>query len=542
MERRDAPPPAAAEGPGRRRVLRHALLASLALVGVVAAGTLLLAAFRATAGEVVLAHTEGVNFVSAERLAEGGFSALYPAHPESSRPYLISPYGPLLYVEWVAARKLLGRPDSLAPGRLVALSALVACLGLLWALLRRTVTDRRTALLFTLVPLASPFVIESAAIGIADVAGLAWVGLGLLLAGRAAESRGHVWPAAVAFALALLTKQSLVAGLLAAALYLLLEGQARRAGALVSATLGLALAPAAAFEALTGGGLSAATVGGLTQPLARAQLGFLLPYLFRSWLFWPLLALSLTGLAGFRSASRGQRLALLYSASALAIALATLGKVGSSTNYFIEPVLALCWSAAVGFERLAALAPRAGAAALVLVTAAALPAAPDLLRRARSLTDYRELIAGAEHELGDRDLDGWVLSGVDLFPIVERRGGVVYLNDSYLYGLFWEAGRWPIGGFRSDVACGRLVSVLPPVVPARPAGARWGMYWEDWSFWNSPAVVPPILAGYEPAPGPAERIVPVLKPRPEARCPAAQPGPAAAPSPQPMSPASRNEK
>ncbi len=532
-----AEPQASPTGPvPRAGKPRAVLLAGLALVGVLAAGTLFLGALRVAAGEVVLAHTEGVNFASVERLADGGLRALYPAHPELSRPYLISPYTPLFYLEWAALRGLLRLPDSLTPGRLVALLALVACAVLLRALIRRSVGLDAVALLFSLAALASPFVIESAAIGITDVAGLAWSLLGLYLVGIGATAGRTIRPAIVPFALALLTKQSLAAGLLAATASLLLRGRRREAAELCGGALALALAAGAALDLVTAGGLGAATVGGLAQPVRWTQFAFLTPYLLKSWLVWPLAALSLAGLSTARSVSGWPRLAFLYGASAVGLALATIGKVGSSTNYFIEPMLALSWTAAVGFERLARIAPRLATTALVLLTAAALTAGPSLRERMRALADYRTLIAQADRELSAHDLGGWVLSGSDLFPIVERRGGVPYLNDSYLYGLFWESRRWPADGFLSDIACGRVRLVLPPVVPPRPAGARWGMYWENWSFWNSPVVVRPILGAYEAVPGPRERIVPILRPRSTAACPGGGEGD------QPMSPASRKEK
>lgn len=495
------------------------LVVCLTVLGAVAAGTLLLAVLRLAAGEVVLAHTEGVNFASVERLADGGLRALYPAHPELARPYLISPYTPLFYLEWAALRELLRLPDSLTPGRLAAFLALLAATSLLWALVRRTAERSSTSLPFVLAGLASPFVIESAAVGITDMSGLAWSLLGLYLVGHAFTAGQPIRLAILPFALALLTKQSLVAALVAATAFLILERRRGDAALLFGGTVGLALATALALDAFTSGGLMAATVGGLAQPVVWMQFAYLSPYLLKTWLLWPLLALTTAGPALDRPLSGWPRLAMLYAASALIFGLGTVGKVGSSTNYFIEPMLALCWSAAVGFERLKRAASRLAAVGLVLLTLAALPAGPSLLQRARSLRDYRTLIGAAERELSARDLRGWVLSGTDLFPIVERRGGVPYLNDSFLYGLFWESGRWPHDGFVSDIACGRVSLILPPVVPPRPPYASWGMYWEDWSFWNSPLVVRPILAVYQPAPGAAEPIVPVLVPRATASCP-----------------------
>jgi hypothetical protein len=512
---------------------RGVLLVCALALGAVAAGTLTLSVLRVSAGEVVLAHTEGVNFVSVERLADGGVRALYPAHPERVRPYVISPYPPLFYLEWAAARAALALPDSLAAGRLVSLLALVAIVCLLGSLIRRSVGRNTVAVVFALAALASPFVIESAAIGITDVAAVACSLLGLLLAGG---GRRTVRLAIVPFALALLTKQSVAAGLLAATAFLLTEGRRREAAELFGGTLAVVLATAAALDVVTSGGFGAATVGGLSQPVRWAQLAFLTPYLLKAWLVWPLAALSAAGLATTPRPAGWARLAFLYAAATFVLALATVGKVGSSTNYFLEPVLALSWTAAVGFERLRRVSPRLATGALALLAAAALTAGPGLRERVESLADYRDLIQAADQELAGQDLRGWILSGSDLFPLVERRGGVPYLSDSYLYGLFWESGRWPTDGFRSDIACGRVRLVLPPVVPARPPGARWGMYWENWSFWNSPAVVPAIAAAYGPAPGSADRIVPVLVPRSTAACP---PEPDA---PQPMSPASRNEK
>jgi hypothetical protein len=331
--------------------------------------------------------------------------------------------------------------------------------------------------------------------------------------------RAPVRLAALAFALALLTKQSMAAGLVAATAFLLTEGRRRDALGLFAGTLAVVLVAAVALDAVTSGGFAAAAVGGLSQPVRWAQLAFLTPYLLKAWIVWPLAALSLAAFLAGPSLGGRNRLAFLYAATALLVAFATVGKVGSSTNYFLEPVLALSWTAAIGFERLSRTAPRLATVGLILVTAAALSAGPTLRDRARALTDYRDLIAAAERELQDQDLGGWILSGSDLFPLIERRGGLPYLNDNYLYGLFWESGRWPTDDYLADIRCGRVRLILPPTVPARRPGTRWGMYWEDWSFWNSPAVVPAIAAAYEAVPAPHDRIVPVLRPRSKATCP-----------------------
>jgi hypothetical protein len=519
--------------PPAGRSARVVLLACTLAAGAIAAGTLALSVLRVAAGEVVLAHTEGVNFVSVERLADGGLGALYPPHPERARPYVISPYPPLFYLEWAGVRTALALPDSLAGGRVVSLLALLATTLLLASLIRRTVERRPVALVFSLAALASPFVIESAAIGITDVAALAWSLLGL----RFVAGHRSVGLAVVPFALALLTKQSTAAGLVAATAFLLTEGRRRDAFTLFAGSLGLALTAAVGLNALTSGGFAAATVGGLSQPVRWAQLAFLTPYLLRAWIVWPLAALSLAALGGGAGLVGRKRLAFLYAAAAFLLAFATVGKVGSSTNYFLEPVLALSWTAAIGFDRLSRTAPRLATGGLILVAAAALSSGPGLRERSRALAEYRGLIAAAGRELEGLDLRGWILSGSDLFPLIERRGGLPYLNDNYLYGLFWESGRWPTDEFLADIRCGRVRLVLPPAVPARQSGARWGMYWEDWSFWNSPAVVPAIVAAYEAVPGPPDRIVPVFEPRPTSTCP-----PAAGRRSQPMRPASRNEK
>lgn len=532
--------------------LRRVFLGALA---VLAAATLTLAALRTSASSAVLAYTEGVVFVSAERLAEGGIAALYPPHPELTRPYLLTPYFPLFYLEWAGVRSLLGLPDSMVPGRLVALCALLACTVLLWRLAARTLregTDARwIAAASALVWLASPAVVEWGGLATTDLAALAASFFGVYLVGHRWAADAPTWPAMIAFAAALLTKQSCAAGLAAASLFLLLERRRLPAAVLFGGSTALVLAAGTLLERHTAGGFTAATIGALRQPLLWEQFGHTLESGLFAPLIWLLLALSLPALAAAWRGSGWVRLAALYAATTIGLALATLGKAGSDTNYFIEPTLALCWTAALGVERLTRLAhPLRGAAAAGLLALGAGANVDDLAHEAKTLARERLLVERAGRQLRAEHLKGWVLSPTTLYPLVERLGARVYVNDSYLYALFWEAGEWPRGGFLSDLSCGRVRAILGgSFAMDRPREASWGLGWKGWSFWNSPLWVPLIHARYELTAGREEDAVFVYHPRSSTRCPRmGAPSPTGSGGPsrpmpgQPISPASRKEK
>lgn len=507
--------------PRETRAARTVRRAGLAVTAAVAAAALGLGVLRIAAGDTILEYVEGIVFASVERFAEGGFTALYPPIPEA-RPFLLSPYTPGFYLEWAAVRAALGLTDSVLPGRLVALLALLGCAGILAAALRRTVSDRSTALLFALAWLASRYVVDHAGFAISDLAAIVWSVAGVYVVGRRWSAGRAVWPAVFAFAAALLTKQSAVAGLVAATAFLIFSRRSRQAAVLLGGTLAIVTAVGLLADAATAGGFARAVLGSQRQPIVRSLfLTFVHDFVATplTWVVVPLAAVAAT--AALRRPG-WNRLAVLYAGCALAVAFAISGKIGAANYYYLEAMLALCWAAGAGFDRLARLGPRRWpAVGTTAVALAALATLPVLMRGVEQAKRFSARARAAERALRGEDLRGWVLGEYYYFPAVERAGGGIYVNDVYVYGIFWESGHWPVKDVASDLACGRVATVLtsyplgridPPLVT--PQTVRW---WR-WGPWRSPALAPLILESYELQPGPEQRPVYLYRPRSRNSC------------------------
>jgi hypothetical protein len=138
---------------------------------------------------------------------------------------------------------------------------------------------------------------------------------------------------------------------------------------------------------------------------------------------------------------------VLYFAAAAAVLVATLGKVGSGTNYVFETVLAaLLWLVFSARRLLDAAAPRRVWVAIALLCAAA---AADLAwtpRRAISFTDpvarrstatALARMASEIRALGNPEPKILNLANARLsYPLP----GEIAVNDPYLYSLLWQVG------------------------------------------------------------------------------------------------------
>lgn len=362
-------------------------LALLARWGALAALALVLAAqlvfFVTHAAQILgypypLDYGEGPLLAQVSALRAGTpFGQLY-ANPDQP-PYAVVNYPPVYHLASALLASAVG--DTLLAGRLVALAATLAALAALWLLSdeRRQTKDEGSAqgrfrpsplvfrLLIVLSFLAIPIVREWAVAMRVDLLGVALGLWGLALLRRGYAER-RLLGAALALALSLLVKPSLVAAPAAALLWLLFRDwrRALRLGALLAVLGGLAVG---LLQLGSGGWFWLHVVAANANPWQRAlAYGFWHDQLV---ILWPLGAAGVLGTLSAlyklltltmknqepRTENRapnqevlGSQFSVLlpvYYALFGALVAFGVGKVGAYTNYFLEFYAGLVWLAAL---------------------------------------------------------------------------------------------------------------------------------------------------------------------------------------------------
>jgi hypothetical protein len=272
-------------------------------------------------------YAESVVYDQAARLLHG--QALY--QPLNQPPFTVNPYTPLYAVLVAGLRAVLG--DGFIWGRALSLVCGLTAAGCVARLTWRTAGSTAAALLAAVMYLALGFVPGLPWFGLyrVDTLGVA-LSFATIVVLAEGTSGKHVVLAGLLAGLAILTKQTFVAALLAGCVWLLWIDR-RKAILLIGAALLLIGFTAAVLE-LTTGAFLANTVGANINPF-RADLFLQLGGTFLSTQLLPLL-LAIYYLLRMRpwSGSAGRLLVCYWAASALT--LSGLGKVGAATNYWIE--------------------------------------------------------------------------------------------------------------------------------------------------------------------------------------------------------------
>jgi hypothetical protein len=294
-------------------------IAGLTIV-YLAAGAL--STFEHVRAPVEFVYGEAIVLDEARRV--GTDRALYP--PPTALPLTVTAYTPLYYLVVGWLQRLTG-DAGFAPGRLLSVGAALASAALLaWSV--RRVAGRWWGGWLA----AGLFLTQNLTV-------LAWapahrvdlLALGFTLLGMALATAGRTTSAAAPLALAVLTKQTYLAASLSVGLAL----WPRRAelvafGVVFLAAVAVALATG---QWLSGGWLLWHTVVANANPLDfqyfAAQLGAFLQ-------FNALPLLAATALFGLPALGRHERLWRVYLLVSGLGALATIGKLGASSNYWLE--------------------------------------------------------------------------------------------------------------------------------------------------------------------------------------------------------------
>lgn len=252
-------------------------------------------------------------------------------------PYICLPYPPLMPL----VVSLLGdSPESmLLMGRAIAIVACLSCSVLLYLVCRKLDVDKRLSLVVALFPFFLTVVRTWSVLYRVDIVGVAFCLLGVYLFLRW-EDKSWKWLwAAVPIVAGLWTKQSLFIAGLSILIYLVWKGRYRDAVIWMGVCTVLASIPAVIGVAIHGSEF----VGTFTW-MIWAPVGIFCSVLVVRNIFLISIGLLILVELGFMKTWRrkGWGLLAIWLVISLVLSSVLCGKVGASTNYFIEPLIVAC--------------------------------------------------------------------------------------------------------------------------------------------------------------------------------------------------------
>jgi glycosyl transferase family 87 len=469
-------------------VWRTACGVLLACLPALSACATLFAAALAAVKPMSADYGESIVYSHALRVVHG--QPLY--QPIDTYPFTVANYTPVFYWVGAALYSLLG--PGFGPGRVLSMIAALAT-----ALMVGIIASRRVG---------GPWVAAFAAalfLALAFPGGVPWLGLyrvdllGVALSiGSVAvlSYRRSMRAAAVAgvlAGLALLTKQTLVAALLAGTLWIWLDRRHAHAGAFVAAALLTLGIPCVVLEVSTRAFLQNTVLSNLNPFDLSVEGSLLREFVVAQWL--PLvLAVVYLGLRRPWQTS-AERLVPLYWVAA-SVSVFALGKVGANHNYWIEFAAATAILAARGAASVLRTATpglaAVGAAGLILVVGADFGGPEGILGVARldrsGIESLRTPTPNDEFErlVGRvRDAPGDVLAEpMDVLVLAGRPVEFEPLTFSFLLA----SGYWQAAPIVNRICSGQIRMVVLGYPLDEAADIRFGQY---------PVWAPPILSALQ---------------------------------------------
>jgi hypothetical protein len=372
-------------------------------------------------------YGEGLLLDGAVRIRQS--QALYP-NPFAF-PVVLHVYGPVAYA--AGALVLPGGRASFPPGRFLILTCSVALSLLLGTILRRLTGSWWIALSFGCLLLTLPAFRFWLYLLRADVIGVVFstIGVALYLFGEKSWYRSVPF-----FALAMFCKYTLIAAPVAVFLHLTLNRKARQG---LGFAMGLGLVSTLAFVFLqihTDGWFAFHMFS--THPDRYS----LMQFFALATLVW-VSAPVVTALAVWCVAHdfRGKRLGFpsLYFAASSITAL-TAGKLGSTTNHFVELMVACCLCAGLGYSLLLSRYAARSVPLTVLLSASILIGV--IIQNRSSLQPSRELAECDQAYLYVRKSPSSRILSESLGPLL-LAGKPILVSDPFVFGQSVQHGVWP---------------------------------------------------------------------------------------------------
>ncbi len=374
-------------------------------------------------------------------------------------PYTVCAYMPLFYL--IQALLIKAGIAALTAGRLLSFSALMGISYFAWRLLMVYTNDRYYAWLATLLCASTSILLSWGTDGQVDTVAVFFSVAAFYLYSRYAIcGDGTLIPAAVFVLAAFFTKQTMLACPAAIFVSLLVARRTRVASQFAAGTASIAVGAMLLLNAGMAGRFFANVVFANMNPFAADKLGPHVRYLLIG-----AGQLIIVLLVGFRRTMRSPaRPALIYLAFAMSILAISAPKIGSDSNYQIEPTLAiiLCSCLALHSMNFFPLLFR-GSKAWVTLLQAPLAihlllnhriTAPFLLSRYAKERQFREQVAGLRPYLSR---GGRVLSA-EMNALVQFRRGIEV--EPLIYKLLVQAGRIDPVPLRNDITRENFATVV----------------------------------------------------------------------------------
>ncbi len=432
------------DAPSRRE---RVFAGALRVFSVLSALCVLAYAFTMVRAQHELSQPESVVAAHSTMLARDG--TLY--YSLKDYPYTVSAYMPIFY--FLEAAGVHAGLTAVLTGRLISFAALLASFALCWRLVLLYTGNRYAAWIAALLASSSTLLLNWGTIAQVDMLAIA-----LSLAGFYQFSRYYVrgentlfWAGLLAAA-AFFTKQTMLAA--PAAMFVLLLPRKPKTALIFGAALGGSIAALAlAINAALNGRFFTDTVFANINPFDLEKLAQHLKYFaLISGSLVVALAFALPRLVRSRSAAL-----LVYFGLAMVLFLMLASKVGSDSNYQLEPTLLLivCTCAGLVELNLFELIFRNSRSYLTLLQGLILLfivqnyriAVPETIARYLKENLFRGEMAAVEPYL--KNTSGPIFS-TDLDPVVRWRGRLDI--EPLIYGLLVSAGRIDPEPVRKDFA------------------------------------------------------------------------------------------
>lgn len=391
-------------------------------------------------------YVEGLVLFHQTQAADG--LNIYAPSLREKPPYSIPLYGPIFYY---AVAGLLGDQPTLLPGRVLSVLSMLGLCGIsFWVLLKRAKAEKFVALAGAIpwLVLIGPF--QFGANNRVDTLGIFFAGLSVL---ASTSNRPYAWrwtPLLLLFA-GFTKPSAVIAAAPTVFISLWLAGHRGRA---VATTVVTALGAITVFwlgDVWSGGNFSRSIVLSNMNPWKWEQMWSLTHYVCRQ----PMLPLGVV-LAVVLCRKRELRPFAIYAVLAFATAVATSGKVGSNTNYFIEVswIACLCWGFALTVARDYPRAAIVYAIFAALVFQATIRVQPKVGRTASQLSQWNATEKLVTHYAAQ----GHVLT-MEIGALV-LNGYQPHLADPHIVARLAEAGEFDDQSIINDLTLRRFNAII----------------------------------------------------------------------------------
>jgi hypothetical protein len=355
-----------------------------------------------------------------------------PLYPDPFNfPVVLHVYGPVAYAATAAV--LPAGAASFPAGRILILISSVVLSSLIGVILRRLTGSWWVGLSFGFLLLALPAFRFWLYLLRADVIGVVFSTMGIVL--YLSNEKRWYWSIPF-FGLALFCKYSLVAAPAAVFIHLLAQRKFKRGAALALGLGGASSLAFATLQAKTGGQFAFHMFSSHPDRYSLLQFVALSAVV---WASAPVVtALAVWYVAkDFRSGERS--FAPIYFATSTVVSL-TAGKLGSTTNHFIEWMVASCICAGMGYSLLRANHSTKALPLTILLSVSALVGV--VAQDRSSMQTSRELVGcyGAYHEV--RNSPSTRVLSESLGPLLVA-GKPILISDPFEYGQFVKRNLWP---------------------------------------------------------------------------------------------------